>query len=173
MAKIKPSSKAKLFVGVMYSDETLYKKIIPILTKKFGAIETESKIYDFTRFTDYYCAEMGKSLKKRFVVFEKKIDRSRLAGIKVWTNSIEARFAKKGKRQVNLDPGYFTLHNLVLASMKDRGQRICLGKGAYAELTLMFLKGNRCIHFNWTYPDFKSDGVKKFFLEERSKLIYR
>ena len=169
MAQIKPASKAKLFCGIMYSDKKIYRRVVSELIKKFGEIEAESEAYDFASFTDHYFQEMGNKIMKRFVVFRKMIDRSRLAGIKLWTNSKEASFSKSRKRAVNLDPGYFTLHNLVLASAKDRSRRIYLGKGIYAELTLVFKKDG-CITFDWTYADFKSDYVKKFFLQQRNAL---
>ena len=167
--KPKPVSKAKFFTGVMYSDKKTYSAVVKALKKKFGEIEEESEPYDFTKFTRYYVPEMGKKILKKFLVFKKPINRDNLADIKLFTNEIEDKYAKKSKRKINLDPGYLTLHNLVLASAKDRAHKIYLKKGIYADLTLIFHK-NTCEHFQHTFPDFKSEKVKEFFCRVRNKL---
>ncbi|MBW2993273.1 DUF4416 family protein, partial [Candidatus Woesearchaeota archaeon] len=124
--------RAKLFTGILYSDEAAYKKTIRELEKKFGPIEHISQEYDFTDFTAYYEDEMGDNIKKKFLVFKKQINRDKLADIKLWTNELENKFSRFKKRKINLDPGYFTVHNLVLASAKDRSHKIYLKKGIYA-----------------------------------------
>jgi len=167
--KPKPVSKAKLFAGIMYSDKKTYNLIVKELEKKFGKIETESAEYDFTKFTKYYVPEMGKKIFKKFLVFKRLISRDKLADIKLFTNELEDRFARKSKRKINLDPGYLTLHNLVLASAKDRAHKVYLKKGIYADLTLIFHK-NSCEHFQYTFPDFKSKQVQEFFCKIREKL---
>ena len=55
---------------------------------------------------------------------------------------------------------------MVLASAKYNGQKIHLGRGIYADLTLHYEKG----HFQpypWTFPDFKSGRYEKVFLRMR------
>lgn len=167
--KPKPAEKAKLFCGIMYINDNSYKIILKKLTEKFGSIEEESNAYSFADFTNYYEKEMGSTIKKRFVVFKQQIDMHHLADIKLFTNNLEDELSVKEKRMFNLDPGYFTLHKLVLASMKDRAHKIYLGKGVYADLALIFRKNN-AQDFEWTFPDFKSAMVKSFFLEQRNKL---
>ena len=167
--KPKKVSKAKFFTGIMYSDKKIYNAVVKALEKKFGEIETESEPYDFTRFTGYYVPEMGKKILKKFLVLKKQISRDKLADIKLFTNELEDKFAKRSKRKINLDPGYLTLHNLVLASAKDRAHKIYLKKGIYADLTLIFHK-NTCEHFPHTFPDFKSEHVKEFFCRVRNKI---
>lgn len=167
--KPKQASKAKLFTGIMYSDEKSYKKAVKALEKKFGQIETESLPYDFTKFTDYYTSEMGKRMIKKFLVFKRMVNRDTLANAKLWTNKLEDKLAKKGKRRVNLDPGYLTLHNIVLASAKDRAHKIYLKNGIYADLTLVFHKKS-WEHFPHTFPDFKSREIQDFFFRVRAAL---
>lgn len=168
MGRIKPAPKAKLFAGIMYSNEKLCKKAVRELEKKFGRIEEESSPYDFTQFSNYYCDEIGEKVLKKFVVFSRPIDRASLASIKIWTNKLEQKLAKNGKRKINIDPGYLTIHNLVLASTKDRSHRIYLGKGIYADLTLLFDK-NGCRQFSHTFPDFRSEIARDFFWKLREK----
>ena len=167
--KVQPAEKAKLFLGVMFSSDEVYKQIISELVSKFGEIETESDEYDFTDFTKYYEDEMGKNVRKKFVVFRDLIDSSDISDIKLWTNDIEDKYAEDGKRIFNLDPGYFTEAKLVLGTMKNRAHKIYLGKGVYGDLTLLFKK-NEAVDFEWTFPDFKSSFVKMFFLKERNKV---
>jgi len=159
--------KAKFFTGIMYSDEDTYQKAVKELVKKFGKIEHESHEYDFTDFTTYYEDEMGDNIKKKFFVFKKLIARDKLADIKLWTNALENKFSKLNKRKINLDPGYFTMHNLVLASAKDRAHKIYLKKGIYADLTLLFGK-NSCQHMPHTFKDFKTKEVQEFFCRIRN-----
>jgi len=167
--KPKPASKAKLFAGIMYSDKKTYSEVIKALEKKFGMPESVSEPYDFTAFTKYYASEMGKKILKRFVVFKALINRDELADIKLFTNKLEEKFSRKGRRKINIDPGYVTLHNLVLASAKERANKIYLGKGIYADLILIFHK-NKCEHFSHTFPDFKSKLVQDFFLQVKKQL---
>lgn len=167
--KAQIAEKAKLFVGLMYPDSKTYEKIISILTKRYGAIETESFEYDFTKFTKYYEDEIGRIVKKRFVVFKKLIDMNKIADVKVFTNLIEDKYSVAGKRKFNLDPGYFTAHKLVLPSMKDRAHKIYLGKGVYGDLTLLLNK-NSCVAFGWTFPDYKSEMIQKFFINQGNLL---
>lgn len=160
--------KARLFIGLMYSDENILNKAIKKLIKKFGSIKKESFVYNFD-FTDYYSKEMGKNLIKKFLVFKNLIKRKDLVKIKKFTNELERKFSVNGKRLVNIDPGYLTLNSLVLASTKERPHRIYLNKGIFADLNLMFKKDS-CVTFPYTFPDFREERTKKFFLEIRNNL---
>jgi hypothetical protein len=160
---------AKLFVGLLYRDEETYMVALDRMVEKFGKIETKSNPFNFD-FTEYYFKEMGRPLIKRFIIFERIIDRGELASIKKYTNNLEKEFAVNGKRRINIDPGYITKANLVLATTKEFPHRIYLGEGIYAEVTLTFKK-NGCNYFEWTYQDFKTPWVCGFFLKARKKLL--
>ncbi|MEW6680138.1 MAG: DUF4416 family protein, partial [bacterium] len=84
------------------------------------------------------------------------------------TNSLEEKFLISGKRRINIDPGYVGSGKLVLASTKDSYHRVYLKDGIYGETTLYFYKGE-FREFPWTYPDFRKDEYKKFFLSVRKK----
>ncbi len=72
-------------------------------------------------------------------------------------------------RVVNLDPGYVSTFNLVLATVKDRPHRIYLRDGIYGEVTLQYLKGSfRAM--DSTYPDYCLPEYSAFFDEVREKL---
>ena len=77
------------------------------LETEFGAIDMVSPWFDFD-YTEYYASEMGQPLHRRMLVFEELIQQQALAQIKLTTNRIENQYARDGKRQVNLDPGYLS-----------------------------------------------------------------
>lgn len=165
MGSEKAFPREKLFLGVLYADESLYDQVRARLIRRYGPVDYESAPLPFD-FSDYYADEMGAALLRRFLTFEKLIDPCRLAPVKAWTNRLENRLAVDGRRRINLDPGLLDLNRLVLASTKHSGHRIPLRRGIYAELTLHYR--NREFHpLSWTYPDFRSEAYRKLLLEMR------
>jgi len=168
--KPKQPSKAKFFIGIIYKDNSVYKKTLNELKKQFGEIETESFEYDFDEFTKYYENEMGKNLKKKFIVFKTLIPRQKITEIKLLTNSIEDKYSKNNKRLINLDPGYLTEFNLILPSAKERPHKIYLKKGIFADPIYIFRKSS-CITFQHTFPDFRTEKIQNFFLKIRKNYL--
>lgn len=166
----------KLVVSIIFRSESegekteQVEKCLAELKNKFGDVDCESRVSEFTR-TTYYYKEMGKPLFRVFVSFGKPVARDRLAEIKHLTNAIEKRFADSdGKRCLNIDPGLLTLENLVLASGKNFTHRIYLRDGIFAETTLLF-QNKRFNDLPWTYPDYGSAEVKELLGTMRNKLI--
>jgi hypothetical protein len=153
----------------------LFDRAEAALSERFGAIARSSEILPF-HFTDYYQPEMGINLLRKFVAFERLVDAAELAGIKLWTNALEDRFAAEPQagvpRPINLDPGYITPAKLVLATTKDNAHRIYLGQGIHAEITLMFLK-NAFEPMPWTYPDYRTEPYRRFLEQVRADLLAR
>jgi hypothetical protein len=141
------------------------------LSDRYGPTDFETGVLPFD-FTDYYAAEMGKPLVKKIWSFENLAPPSALAAVKKETNDIEAAFAAKSDipRPVNIDPGYVTPAKLVLASAKDFAQRIYIGHGIYAEVTLAYEKGKWLTH-RWTYADYKQESYQKFFSAIRDRIV--
>jgi hypothetical protein len=139
----------------------------------FGPADLESDPISFD-FTEYYRDEMGEDLLRQFVSFADLIDPGRLASTKIRTNALERELAAeetgRWKRRVNLDPGYLTAANVVLATTKDFAHRVYLGQGIYAEVTLNFRKDG-VTHFEWTYPDYRSGAYDAFFLNVRRRYL--
>lgn len=152
----------------MYKSEEIYEDAKKLLASEYGEIEKESFVYDFN-FTDYYEKEMGKRLKKRFMVFKEPMERDKLLEVKLYAMKIEEKLSVDGKRRINLDPGYITKHSLVLATRKERSHRIYLGRSIFAEVTLTFTKKG-CRYFEWTYADYKQEKLCGFFQEIRKEL---
>ena len=157
----------KLVVGVLTSSKELLEKARGILEKSYGQVDFESDRYDFT-LTDYYEKEMGSNLGRWFWSFEELIDPGRLVDIKLRCNAIEMDLAVDRCRPINLDPGYLDFHKFVLASVKDRAQKIYLAQGIYADPTLFFLKGE-FHHYDWTLPDFKDRHYNRVFHNIRNR----
>lgn len=159
--------KEKLVIGVLYSTHGLKTKLVEILTAEFGTADYVSDDLDFS-FTDYYNSEMGEEIKRFFVSFSTLVDPSRLAEIKLITNSIEQQFAYEGDRKVNLDPGMLSVERFMLATTKNNGHRIPLHSGIYAEVTLMFVR-RQFQSLPWTYADYRSDEYQRILAEIRKK----
>ena len=165
MGTIRKPQEVKLFTGIIAVSRDVAAEALGALEAKFGAIDVKSPVISFD-FTDYYAPEMGEGLIRQWVSFEKLIEPSELAGIKITTNEIEEKYSSSGKRRVNIDPGYITPAKVVLASSKDFSHRIYLSGGIYGEITLMF-RHNNFIPLEWTYPDYKSAAALNFFMEIR------
>ncbi len=145
----------KLVCGILYHDEQWIEPVLSDLQLSQGALDFRSEAMPF-HFTDYYFEEMGQPLFRRFVSFEKHIDPSSLAEIKVATNGLEEKYALQGgSRVLNLDPGYLTAAAYILATSKNYAHRIYLGQGVFAQQELLFER-KRILTLDWTYPDYRS-----------------
>ena len=160
---------ARLVIGIFTNSRTLFADIAEKLSEKFGTPDIVSEWMPFD-YTDYYEPEMGHGLIRRMLSFEKLIEQEDLIDIKLFTNSIELEYATDGNRTVNIDPGYMLMSRFVLATGKDFAHRLYLGKGIYADLTLIFKSGDFQT-LPWTYPDY-ADSIMFLFLKGvRNKYI--
>jgi hypothetical protein len=157
---------AKLICGVIRAKDCNIEEVIKKLEETFGPMDLKSEKLPFN-FTDYYEKEMGTELKREWTSFKNLIQADDLRDIKLTTIEIENKFRRyNGTRTVNLDPGYITLSNLVLATTKNYSHRIYLGAKIYAEVTLIY-KNHHFRSLEWTYPDYKKN--TSFFEEVRNK----
>jgi hypothetical protein len=113
---------------------------------------------------------MGPGLKRVILSFAKLVRPELAYKTKIRTNAIEDRLRKKGKRTVNIDPGYVDLSKLVLFSTKDYTHRIPMAGGIFAETTL-FYRDKRYNPWPWTYPDYASEEYAGIF--EDIRRIYK
>jgi len=171
MGKIGDAKNVKLFCGVIYSDDAVKEKAFSELEKKLGKIDFSSEMMNFD-FTSYYNAEMGEGLKRFWISFENLISAGDLAEIKVFTNSVEDSLAVGEKRRINIDPGYVSAANVILASTKDYSHRIYIGKGIYAEVTTIYRKDGY-VKLPWSYPDYMSKISTDFLFKTRTVLMRR
>jgi len=166
LGKIRKYNPVKLIIGFIYKDEAIFIKARNKLSRKFGRIDFESAEIDFN-YTDYYAAEMGAGLKRKFISFHKLIPMQDLYRVKLYTNRLEEKLSISKLRQLNLDPGYLDSAKLVLASTKDYAHRIFLRKGIFAEITLSF-RENSFSGNDWTYPDYRSQEYIAIFNQIRN-----
>ncbi len=153
MGEYQTQRKVKLFCGILYSDPEIFDKVKTILEKEFSKIDYISQTIKFS-YTSYYNLEMGEEIYRLYLSFIDLIYPTQLADIKKKTNEIEDIFKNDGKRRINIDPGYISLSNLVLATTKNYSHRIAISKEIYAEVTLIYKK-NSFTPLEWTYPDYK------------------
>lgn len=168
MGDIQLPGKVKLFCGAIYRDGFDPVPVLQKAEKTWGKTDYASKAIPFT-YTDYYNEEMGTPLRRIFWSFESLIDREKIVDIKRESNDLENMYATNGKRIVNLDPGYMTLGQLILATTKDREHRIYLGNGIFAEVTLWYSQ-KRFQSFPWSYRDYASDEYNTILLDIRKIL---
>jgi hypothetical protein len=154
MGQIKEPKPVKLVSSMFTADLELLEVARNKLSETFGRTDYESDLLPFDH-TSYYAAEFGEGLMRKIVAFAELVDPGRLAQIKRLTNDLEMGWAREGKRRINLDPGYVSLAKLVLATTKNRGHRIYVGQGIYAEITLGY-RNKTFRPWEWTYPDYAS-----------------
>lgn len=172
MAEIKESKKVLLLIGLIFVKDFELDKVLNELKNDLGNILMKSNIIPFTH-TIYYNKEMGNKLMRQWIVFEKLITSDILVKVKHITNDIEKKYLNdKNGRKINIDPGVLTLSNLILASTKDYSHRIYLGKGIYAEVTLIY-KNKTFSPLEWTYPDHQEKIAIEFFEKAREILKQR
>ncbi len=147
---------AKLFMSLITGEEDTFYRGMDALRKAFGKIDFVSERFPFD-FTDYYSLEMGENLFRHFITFESLISRDLLPEIKLTTNRLEKEFSDStGHRRINIDPGYLCREHLILATTKAYTHRPYLGKGIYADLTLIY-RNKSFQPLDWTYPDYRRE----------------
>jgi len=168
MSLRKKPSLAKLLVSAIYREEDRFEEARVRLSGLLGPVERTSDRFDFN-LTDYYEEEMGAPLFRRFLVMEERVPRDFLASAKLQAEEVEALFSSAGKRTVNLDPGILSEENFLLATGKNFSHRIYLRDGVFADLTLIYRKGEY-LPLPWTYPDYSSRGIRTFLAQVREGL---
>jgi hypothetical protein len=152
---------AKFFIGLIYREEPQAEAACAGLSPLLGEIGLRSPAVPFAA-TDYYRGEMGAPLLRRFVAFRDRLPPERLPEVKIAAMGLEERLAVGARRTVNIDPGYLSAANVVIATAKNHYHRVPLRDGVYAHLEYV-LKDGRLQYLPWTHPDFKSEAYIDFF----------
>lgn len=169
MSTLKDPPAVRLFMGIIFSPKSEIDKCFESLKDKFGNIIFESENIPFVS-TNYYKNEMGSNLERKFIAFENLINRNEIIEVKIYTNYLEELFSIENKRTINIDPGYISAEHIILATGKAYSHRPYLGKGVYADLTLMF-KGKDFKFLDWTYPDYKDINILDVFNNLRTQYL--
>jgi len=151
--------RTRLFFGIIYSDPESLDRAVNWIRENCG-IAHETPVIPFD-YTDYYKEEMGWPLWRLWIATKRIILENELVEWKLKSIEKERELAVEGKRRVNLDPGGISKPRVVLVTTKNYSHRIYMGKGIFAEITLLFKKGG--YHpLPWTYPDYASEFFIKF-----------
>jgi hypothetical protein len=169
MSQPQPPKPAKLVIGLFLKEKRVGIQVVKALVGKYGAVDLASSWLPFN-FTTYYNNEMGTPLFRRLIAFRQLMHQVSLSEIKLFTNDLEHEYSINGKRMVNIDPGYLLHERFVLATGKNYSHRIHIGKGIYADLTLIYSKG-RYESLPWTYPDYASENILTFLKQVRKKYV--
>ena len=157
----------KVFAGVLWTTPEAWRAGLSEMEGVWGEHDLLNEPVPFT-FSDYYRDEMGPELQRQFAGFSQLVDPGLLPQLKLQANEIEARLAPDGKRTVNIDVGYVDYHKVVLASTKAGPQKIYLAQGIWADMVLMYRKGE--FHtFPWSFADFAQGAYDDFFLALRQR----
>jgi hypothetical protein len=152
MGTVKVPPPVKFFASIIFHDSGILSEVETEMAGCIGPIEESTDFMPFSQ-SNYYAPEMGEGLMRRFLLFGPLLERDRLAEIKAAANVIEQAHASKGKRSVNIDPGYIALEQMVLGTTKGFSHRIYQGQGIFADLTLIYENGTYR-SLPWTYPDY-------------------
>ena len=158
---------AKLIIGVIYADPQWLLKAKLAIKRHSWEIDNQSQEFAFDQ-TDYYSKEMGDGLKRCFLSIKGLQSLEFSADWKLKTLEIEQQFSNKGKRRINLDPGYLDLSRVVLLSGKEGSHKIYLRNGVWADLVLVKDKGGYR-NLEWTFPDIRTGHYNDFFLQIRAE----
>ena len=168
-----PNQREKLVTSIIYAPEVEVGALLAELESAWGPIEYLGQELAFDH-TDYYTVEMGSGLRRRIVAFQRFIEPSDLPAIKLASNEMEdGHRDTQRKRRVNMDPGVLAADKLVLATTKNFSHRIYLGRGIFADLTLLYRDG-AYNPLEWTYPDYASEEIRTVFgIIRRAMMIKR
>jgi hypothetical protein len=165
-------NKALIVFALMWNKnkQNYLTKAIDELQKNFGSIVLQSKEFSL-EYSHYYEKEMGEDLIKKFVLFDEIIDKEDSVKIKKYSMELEDSLREDGRRTVNIDPVYADGYQVVALSHKDRGSRIYLSNGVYAEIQLLYHHGSFW-PLLWSYLDYKENAdffneVRRIYLENK------
>ena len=170
MSQLKKPQRVKLFFSLLYRDFSICESVLDLFHKKWGAVDSAHHQIPFLH-TTYYEEEFGKRLERSILSFEKLIERDQLIEAKLWAVQMENQLANdKGNRTLNVDPGYVTDYQVVLATGKNYSHRIYLDRGVFADLTLVYRDG-KYQALPWTYPDYSEEPLQGIFKKLRKAYL--
>lgn len=131
------------------------------------ALQTQAEPFTFT---DYYEEEMGEDLVRFWCAGARLVPATLLPDYKLAGVEAEARWRVGGARRVNLDPGYISTLQMVLATTKPLPQATYIRDGVYALVELLFRDG-AFQPLPWTYPDYRKAAAERTFEPFRAHFL--
>jgi hypothetical protein len=168
----RPPKAVKLVMSFIFKEAKDLAGVLLEAEPQYGPMDFLSEPLPFN-FTDYYEPEMGRGLWRRMASFEPLVSPDQLPEVKLWTNALESRFLdERGGRKVNIDPGYLSAAQFILATGKDYSHRLYLRDGIYGDLTLIFRRGV-FTPLPWTYPDYASQPLIGLLSTLRKRYLWQ
>jgi hypothetical protein len=156
-------------MSLIFHEEADLAGLLQKLVNRWGPLDFISERLDFDS-TAYYVPEMGSPLRRHFISFEPLFDRVLLPDIKQQTNLLEAEYSRAGQRTINIDPGFLSPENLILATGKNFTHRVYLRDGIFADLTLIY-QGKRFHPLEWTFPDYQTENILSLLTMIRNRYL--
>jgi hypothetical protein len=142
----------------------LYRQVV-----SFQPLWNIQSTYSFIFDSKNYIPSTG--IEESNIYTRKQISGSILVVTKLLTEELEKKFwDTQNNRRVNLDPGYLTTSEMVMASTKKYVSHIYIEKGIYKKSCLYFDELG-CHSYSNTFPDYRTKGAKRTFSTIRDMLI--
>ncbi|MEW6051722.1 MAG: DUF4416 family protein [Candidatus Zixiibacteriota bacterium] len=172
MARVQRPEPGRLVISVTHSSLDALSDALTMLEKRFGRVQFETSDIPHSN-GKLYAEEMGSRLQRRFFSFEKPVPREDLVDIKAACHRIESQLGDHVDdftfRTVNVDPCILTACSLVMGCHREYGHRIYIRDGVFAELVLVYSRG-QYVRLPWTDPDFCHDDAIDLFIRTRESL---
>ena len=169
MSDLKNPDQAVFFLSCLYeinswSEEELLIYIKESFKENYPTYFESFTTYKNTFFPmkDYYSKEMGPDLSRLFIFSTSLNDLTSLVSLKIKCDSLERQNLNKEARTFNLDPGYISSSQMVLATGKPYSHRIYLDQGVYGELCYQY-EAKSFKKLPWSYPDYGHDEIIQAF----------
>jgi anti-sigma regulatory factor (Ser/Thr protein kinase) len=147
------------------ADEAAFTAAQEELVERFGPVALVSEPFAF-ELTGYYEKEMGPGLTRTWLCFARLFGAETLPRFRIATERIERTLSERGRRRVNLDPGYLDFGKLVLASLKPAPDKVYMGHGVWAHTCLRYGSGEFTAP-DHSFPDFHDGRFEPFLLRAR------
>ena len=169
MLNLTRASEGLLFGSFLYRNDLFNSQSLQLFWEvKFG--RSFSLVPSLNPLNDYYSKEMGNDLSRIFFLTTTSFPREFLLSTKLQAIGWELDWSRENGRRVNVDIGFLTLENFILATTKNYSHRVYLGQNIFADLTYHFHQGE-FRSFPWTYPDYLDSEKKEFLTWGRSFLL--
>lgn len=171
MLSIQVPSQGLLFASFLFREDLFTEEMLKDFWEgRFGP--SFSIVPSVNPLNDYYAREMGANLSRIFFMTSESFPREFLLSTKLQALDWEKNWSMEESRMVNVDIGFLSLENFLLATTKNYSHRIFIGQNIFADLTYYFHQGD-IQSLPWTYPDYLDDEKKQFFLWARSFLLQK
>jgi hypothetical protein len=152
MAEANQPGKVLPFVGLLIAPRVGAEGLFRRVSTDVVEIESVTGPFPF-HYTDYYEPEMGRGLVRYWALGTQLCEPDELAEFKLKSNGVEAEFTVKGRRRVNVDPGYISDYAVVAATCKALPAAVYVTRGVYGYPLFLYRTGT-FVPFDWTYPDY-------------------